>query len=214
MKQYKFVFLLWILCGLTVSCNAKNKQSMAEMNTIAMNNNPSELVIGGGCFWCVEAVMQRIKGVEKVVSGYAGGTIKNPTYREICTGRTGHAEVVRVTFDADSIDLETLLYIFMTTHDPTTLNRQGADQGTQYRSVIFYQNDSQKETAQKVIQSLNEQKIFSDPIVTEVAALDTFYPAEDYHQNYYNDNGNQPYCQVVITPKVQKLRASYKEYLK
>ncbi|WP_443939040.1 peptide-methionine (S)-S-oxide reductase MsrA [Pedobacter sp. MW01-1-1] len=167
---------------------------------------------GGGCFWCVEAVIQRLKGVEKVVSGYAGGSLKQPTYREICTGTTGHAEVIQVTFNPDEISYQDLLQVFMTTHDPTTLNRQGADRGTQYRSTIMYTNESQKETALKIIADLKEY--FDDPIVTEVVPLPEFYPAEAYHQDYYNQNGEQGYCVVVINPKIKKLRELYKDRLK
>ena len=168
--------------------------------------------VGGGCFWCVEAVLLELKGVHKVVSGYSGGSIKNPTYREICSGLTGHAEVVQVSFDDDIISYEDLLTVFMTTHDPTTLNRQGADKGTQYRSVIYYHDEAQKAAAEKVIANLGSY--FNDPIVTEVSPLDVFYEAEDYHQNYYANNPAQPYCSVVISPKVSKLRAMYADRLR
>ena len=171
------------------------------------------IVLGGGCFWCTEAVMKPLQGVESVVSGYANGHVKNPTYREVCSGRTGHNEVVDVTFDPDQISLRDLLTVFMTTHDPTTLNRQGADRGTQYRSGIYTTSDEQRETAQAVVDDLEEQGIYSDPIVTEVEPLDTFYPAEDYHQDYYARNPAQPYCQAVIAPKVSKLRAQYLDRL-
>ncbi|MEZ4847663.1 MAG: peptide-methionine (S)-S-oxide reductase MsrA [Bacteroidia bacterium] len=168
--------------------------------------------VGGGCFWCVEAVLLELKGVQKVVSGYSGGSIKNPTYREICSGLTGHAEVVQVSFDADVISYEDLLTVFMTTHDPTTLNRQGADKGTQYRSVIYYHDEAQKAAAERVIANLGSY--FNDPMVTEVSPLDIFYDAEDYHQNYYANNPAQPYCSVVISPKVSKLRAMYADRLR
>jgi peptide-methionine (S)-S-oxide reductase len=167
---------------------------------------------GGGCFWCVEAVIQRLNGVEKVVSGYAGGATKNPTYKEVCTGTTGHAEVIQVNFDPAVISYEDLLTVFMTTHDPTTLNRQGADEGTQYRSVIMYHNDEQKATAEKVLHQLKDT--FPRPIVTQLAPLDVFYNAENYHQNYFNDNPNAGFCRVVIDPKVQKLRKLYTDKLK
>lgn len=167
---------------------------------------------GGGCFWCVEAVIQRLNGVEKVVSGYAGGATKNPTYKEVCTGATGHAEVIQVTFDPAVISYEDLLTVFMTTHDPTTLNRQGADVGTQYRSVIMYHNDEQKATAEKILHQLKDT--FPKPIVTELVPLDIFYNAEGYHQNYFNDNPGAGFCQVVINPKVQKLRKMYTDKLK
>ena len=169
--------------------------------------------IGGGCFWCTEAVFQRINGVEKVVSGYSGGTVPGrPTYREICSGLTGHAEVIQVSFNPEIISYKTILEIFMTTHDPTTLNRQGADVGTQYRSVIFYHNDIQKEIAHKVISEL--QSYFSNPIVTEISPLTKFFEAEDYHQNYYNQNKEQGYCSFVISPKIQKLKSQHASYLK
>ncbi len=174
--------------------------------------NQQIATFGGGCFWCVEAVIQRLKGIESLVSGYSAGDTLNPDYRAICTGTTGHAEVVQVTFDVDQISYEALITIFMTSHDPTTLNRQGADRGTQYRSIILYHNDEQKAIAEKVLQDLKDT--FSDPIVTQLAALDIFYPAEKYHQNYYNRNGTAGYCRVVIDPKIQKLKARYADKLK
>lgn len=167
--------------------------------------------IGGGCFWCIEAIVQRLKGVDAYVSGYAGGITDMPTYRTISTGTTEHAEVVQVTFDANQISYEELLKIFMTSHDPTTLNRQGADRGTQYRSIILYHDDGQKAIAEKVVADL--KGYFSDPIVTEVKALEKFYSAEKYHQNYYNRNGTAGYCRVVIDPKIQKLKEQYADKL-
>jgi len=167
---------------------------------------------GGGCFWCIEAVIQRLEGVESVVSGYAGGETTNPDYRSVCSGATGHAEVVQVTFDADIISYEDLITIFMTSHDPTTLNRQGADRGTQYRSIILYSNDEEKVTAQKVISKL--EGAFPGPIVTQLVPLQEFYRAEIYHQNYYNNNANAGYCQVVINPKISKLKKHYADRLK
>ena len=169
--------------------------------------------VGGGCFWCTEAIFQQIQGVEKVVSGYTGGNAPGkPTYREVTSGLTGHAEVVQITFDSDSISYEEILTIFMTTHDPTTLNRQGADVGTQYRSSIFYNNQQQKEIASKIIEKL--QPHFDNPIVTTLEELTIFYPAEDYHQDYYNQNKEQGYCNFVITPKLAKLRQLYTSKLK
>lgn len=168
--------------------------------------------VGGGCFWCVEAVFLQLKGVEKVVSGYSGGTVPGvPTYREICSGLTGHAEVVQITFDANIISFETILTVFFTSHDPTTLNRQGADVGTQYRSVIFYHNEAQKAIAEHVIEKLNPY--FDDEIVTEISPLDKFFEAEEYHQNYYENNKTQGYCSVVINPKLQKLRQMHADKL-
>ncbi|MEM1057112.1 MAG: peptide-methionine (S)-S-oxide reductase MsrA [Bacteroidota bacterium] len=175
--------------------------------------NTQTAVLGGGCFWCTEAVLEKLRGVHDVESGYAGGKVPNPTYREICTGLTGHAEVVRVTFDADEISYEDLLKIFFATHDPTTLNRQGADRGTQYRSTIMVASEEQRETAERVIRELTADRVFDQPIVTEVVDLPTFYPAEQYHQDYYRANPTQPYCQAVIAPKVAKLRAEYLEKL-
>ncbi|MEM6644320.1 MAG: peptide-methionine (S)-S-oxide reductase MsrA [Bacteroidota bacterium] len=177
-----------------------------------MVNEYKKAVVGGGCFWCVEAVMQRVEGVEEVISGFAGGKVPNPSYREVCYGKTGHAEVVQITFDPNKISYEDLLVIFMTTHDPTTLNRQGADVGTHYRSIILPAGSEQEITAKKVMQDLADH--FDDPIVTEVKPLDTFYPAEAEHQNYYNQHKEQGYCSFVISPKVNKLKAQYKDKLK
>ena len=169
--------------------------------------------LGGGCFWCLEAAFQDLKGVQSVVSGYAGGSVPDPTYRQVCTGTTGHAEVTRVTFDSAVIDYRTLLEVFFTIHDPTTLNRQGADQGTQYRSVIYWHTDEQRETAERLIAQFEGDGIWPDPIVTELAPVPTFYPAEDYHQGYYRNNPHQGYCQAVISPKVAKLRSRHRELL-
>ncbi len=168
--------------------------------------------MGGGCFWCTEAVFQEVKGIEKVVSGYTGGNAPGrPTYREICSGRTGHAEVIQVSYNPEIISYEDILIIFMTTHDPTTLNRQGADRGTQYRSVIYYHNDSQKEIASAVLEQMG--KVYDDPIVTELSPLGIFYDAEEYHQDYYRNNSEQGYCQVVINPKLAKLRKLHADKL-
>ena len=168
---------------------------------------------GGGCFWCTEAVFQQIKGVEKVISGYTGGTAPGkPTYREVCSGLTGHAEVIQIQFDPSTISYEDLVTIFMTTHDPTTLNRQGADTGTQYRSVIYYHDDNQKEIAENTIESFSTY--FDNPIVTEISPIGKFYEAEEYHQNYYKNNQSQGYCSFVITPKLAKLRQLYADKLK
>jgi len=178
-----------------------------------MTKTLQQLTVGGGCFWCIEAIFQQIKGVEKVVSGYTGGNAPGrPTYREICSGLTGHAEVVQVDFDSNIISYEELLVIFMTSHDPTTLNRQGADVGSQYRSVIYYHNDDQKEIAETVVREMTP--FYDNKIVTEISALDVFYEAEDYHQDYYNQNSNQGYCNFVIAPKLAKLRREYASKLK
>ena len=169
---------------------------------------------GSGCFWCTEAIFQRLKGVEKVVSGYAGGSVESPTYKQVCGGNTGHAEVVQVHYDSAAVTYEKLLEIFWKTHDPTTLNRQGNDFGTQYRSVIFYHNEDQKRLAEEYKKKLDDAKVWDDPIVTEITPFSNFYPAEDYHQNYYNDNGNQSYCSYVIRPKVEKLEKIFSQDLK
>lgn len=179
-----------------------------------MSTKTETATFGGGCFWCVEAVIQPLRGVQRVVSGYAGGRVPNPTYREVCSGRTGHAEVIQVTFDPDEIAYRDLLTVFLTTHDPTTPNRQGADRGTQYRSVILYHDEAQKATAEAVIAELEAEAVFDAPIVTEVAPLGVFYPAEDYHQNYYRQNPQAAYCQAVIAPKLAKLRRKHLDRLK
>ena len=173
-----------------------------------------QATFGAGCFWCVEAVFQNLKGVEKVVSGYAGGRIKNPTYKEVCSGLTGHAEVIAITFDPAVITYEELLEIFWKTHDSTTLNRQGNDVGTQYRSGIYYHSDEQKQLAEEYKQKLNDNHAFPNPVVTEIVAAPEFYPAENYHQNYYNLNGSQPYCQFVVKSKVDKVKAVFGDKLK
>jgi peptide-methionine (S)-S-oxide reductase len=165
--------------------------------------------LGGGCFWCTEAVYQELEGVLKVESGYAGGTTPNPTYQQICTGNTGYAEVIQVTYDPAKITYQDILDVFWRTHDPTTLNRQGADRGTQYRSVIFYHNDEQQAIAEQSRTETDQSDLWSDPIVTEISPLDTFYKAEDYHQNYYRNNPAQPYCMVVIAPKMDKFRKTF-----
>jgi peptide-methionine (S)-S-oxide reductase len=169
---------------------------------------------GNGCFWCTEAVFQRLKGVKTVASGYSGGTVKNPTYRQVCTGTTGHAEAIEITFDPKVIPFEELLAVFWHTHDPTTKDRQGNDIGTQYRSVIFYHNDKQKKLAEDYKKKLDASGLFSAPIVTEIVPYSVFYKAEDYHQNYYNDNSRQPYCRAVIGPKLEKLKKVFHDKLK
>ena len=169
---------------------------------------------GGGCFWCTEAIFRSLKGVETVESGYSGGKTKNPTYNEVCTGETGHAEVIHITFDPKLISFKELLEIFWKTHDPTTLNRQGADSGTQYRSVVFYHSPEQKETAEKYKSDLNKENVYNQPVVTEISAFDQFYKAENYHQNYFANNRSQGYCQFVIVPKIEKFRKIFNNKLK
>ena len=178
-----------------------------------MEGNLEIATLGGGCFWCTEAIFNEIRGVEKVVPGYTGGDAPGkPTYREVCSGLTGHAEVIQVVFDPNQVSYETLVTIFMTTHDPTTLNRQGADVGTQYRSAIFYHDEKQKEIAEMVLKTISEY--FDNPIVTELSEAQVFYEAEDYHHDYYNQNREQGYCSAVISPKLKKFRSLYSEYMK
>lgn len=165
--------------------------------------------LGGGCFWCLDAAFRQLEGVEKIESGYAGGHAVNPTYRDVCTGTTGHAEVVQVTFDPSVISFRDLLGVFFTIHDPTTKDRQGADVGPQYRSIVLYHTPEQRETAEQVIEELNRSHAWGNPIVTELVPMTVFYPAERYHQDYYANNANQPYCQIVVAPKVAKVRKAY-----
>ena len=174
----------------------------------------SVATLGGGCFWCTEAVYGNLKGVINVESGYSGGSVQNPSYEQVCTGTTGHAEVVQVTFDPNIISFEDILRIFFTVHDPTTLNRQGNDLGTQYRSVIFYHDEEQRQKAEKIIGEIGAAQIWDDPIVTELAPFAAFHKAEDYHQGYFTNNPNQGYCRVVIAPKVEKFRKRYADRLK
>ena len=178
---------------------------MAELETATL---------AGGCFWCTESVFDELRGVERVVSGYSGGHTESPTYQEVCTGTTGHAEVIDVTFDPSEIDFADILRVFFTVHDPTTLNRQGGDIGTQYRSAIFYHSEAQKQAAEAVIREIDAAAIYPNPIVTEVVPFEKFWPAEDYHQEYFANNPNQPYCAAVIAPKVAKFRKMYAERLK
>jgi peptide-methionine (S)-S-oxide reductase len=179
-----------------------------------MEQREETATLAGGCFWCLEAVFAELRGVARVVSGYAGGHVPNPTYTAVCHGTTGHAEVVQVTFDPQVVSFAELLEVFFTIHDPTTLNRQGGDIGTQYRSAIFYHSPEQKEIAAQLISQFDAERIWDAPIVTEVEPLTVFYPAEDYHQEYFQNNQNQPYCRAVIAPKVSKFRQKYLEKLK
>jgi peptide-methionine (S)-S-oxide reductase len=177
--------------------------------------NTATATFGTGCFWCTEAIFQQLEGVVKVTSGYSGGQVDNPTYKQICTGTTGHAECLEIVYDTALLSFDALLEVFWQVHDPTTLNRQGADAGTQYRSVVFYHNAEQRETTQKYKDELNRSGAFSNPVVTTLEPLTKFYPAEDYHQNYYNDNKNSnPYCSIVIKPKLEKFQKVFKDKLK
>ena len=200
------------------ACEAKERKFVSEpyqeLIPIIMEQNKAIATFAGGCFWCTEAVFLEVKGVEKVVSGYIGGKTANPTYKDISSGTTGHAEAIQITYNPSEIAYEDLLEIFFGTHDPTTLNRQGADVGTQYRSEIFYHSLTQKESAEKYIQLLEKEKLYDRPIVTKVSSASQFYLAEDYHQNYYNLNSSQGYCRMVIAPKLEKLRKYYKTKLK
>jgi peptide-methionine (S)-S-oxide reductase len=205
-------------CFANVSCVAKDN-SIAEMNknnNIQVENTTGMEIatFAGGCFWCTEAIFLEIDGVEKVVSGYIGGKTLNPTYKDICSGETGHAEAIQITFDPKKVTYEDLLEVFFGTHDPTTLNRQGADIGTQYRSEIFYHSEVQKDKSENYISLIGREKLYDKEIVTKVSKATVFYPAEEYHQNYYNQNAEQGYCQMVIAPKLEKLRKYYKSKLK
>jgi peptide-methionine (S)-S-oxide reductase len=213
--KFGFSMLAFILLIAGSSCGQKSKQ--ATSTTMANESAHEGLAIatfGSGCFWCTEAVFQNVEGVEKVESGYSGGKVKNPTYKEVCSGITGHAEVIQVHYDSAKVSFEELLEIFWKTHDPTTLNRQGADEGTQYRSVVFYHTEEQKKLAEKYKAELDKSGAFDNPIVTEISPYTEFYKAEDYHQNYYNLNGNAPYCSYVIQPKLEKFRKVFKHKLK
>jgi peptide-methionine (S)-S-oxide reductase len=187
--------------------------TMPPSNPAATDPNLETVTFGSGCFWCTEAVFQNLRGVKSAVSGYSGGQTTNPTYEQICTGTTGHAEVIQVTYDPKEIDFEDLLRVFWRTHDPTTLNRQGHDVGTQYRSAIFYHNGKQREIAEAYKKQLDESDTFGAPIVTEITKFEKFYPAEQYHQEYYDLNPNQGYCQAIIRPKVEKFKKEFSELL-
>jgi len=194
-----------LICLFALSLNGISQNKKANLETITL---------GGGCYWCVEAVYENLDGVKSVVSGFSGGKVANPTYEEVSTGETGHAEVVQITFDKNITDINEIFKVFFTVHDPTTLNRQGADVGTQYRSVIFYKNEEQKKAAQSIIADLNKAKVYNNPIVTKVEPFKAFYKAEDYHQNYYANNKSQPYCKMVIQPKIEKFEKVFKDKLK
>ena len=212
----KYTFTLFLITITLIGCNESKSEAKQEMKNIMNDNNPNyqTATFGSGCFWCTEAIFERVNGVVSVVSGYSGGTVEDPTYKEVCDGTTGHAECAQITFDSSVVSYDELLEIFWKTHDPTTLNRQGNDVGTQYRSVIFYHNDEQKQKAEFYKNKLTEEKIWDKPIVTEITKFEKFYPAEDYHQEYYDNNPNQGYCSFVITPKVEKFEKIFKDKLK
>ena len=185
------------------------------MNFQPDQNKTSQIItVGGGCFWCTEAIFKELRGVIKVVPGYSGGNVKNPSYREVCTGSTGHAEVIQITYNPELITISEILEVFFMTHDPTTLNRQGPDTGTQYRSAIFYHSEEQKKAAENIIKQYETEKIFEMPVVTEITPFKAFYPAENYHHDYFEQNKRQPYCQFVISPKIEKFKEKYKDRLK
>lgn len=214
MKNNIVFFALFIALAFS-ACAQSNKKKEKKMDNQTITQEGKEVAtLGAGCFWCVEAVFQDLKGVEKVTSGYTGGKVENPTYKEVCTGLTGHAEVCQITYDPKVVSFSEILEVFWQTHDPTTLNRQGNDVGTQYRSSIFYHNQEQKEISEKYLKKLDESGAFSNKIVTTIEPLGDYYVAEDYHQNYFNENGNQPYCQFVVKPKVEKFRKVFADKLK
>lgn len=213
MKNLGIIGLLFLSIACTTQAQDKATQKK-EISNMETTENLNYATFGGGCFWCTEAIFDQLEGVIKVESGYSGGHIKNPAYREVVTGRTGHAEVIHITYNPTIIDFETLLDIFFNTHNPTTLNQQGADRGTQYRSAVFYHDNTQMEAANKMIRALDDAHVFEDKIVTEVTSFDAFYVAENYHQDYYQNNKSQGYCQVVINPKLEKFQKQYKDKLK
>ncbi len=211
-KSIAVIFIFTFLsCNLSAEKKIENKK--LTQNTITMNTLEFA-TFGNGCFWCTEAIFEQLEGVTKVESGYAGGAVKNPSYKDVCSGTTGHAEVIRLTYNPEVISFRELLDVFFNTHDPTTLNRQGADVGTQYRSAIFYHNESQKNEAKKMIADLESEKIFDNTIVTEITAINNYSVAENYHQDYYNNNKNEGYCRMVINPKLDKFIKKYKSKLK
>ncbi len=203
--------MLWVAAGQTPGNHAS--RTMNEQGADA-SERLEKATFGTGCFWCSEAIFEELKGVRSAVSGYSGGHVKNPTYKQVCTGTTGHAEVVQVTYDPEVISYEELLEVFWRIHDPTTLNRQGNDVGPQYRSVIFYHNDQQRQLAEHYKQKLNAEGVFGAPVVTQIEPFEAFYPAEDYHQQYYEQHGRQPYCRFVIRPKLEKFRKVFHDKLK
>jgi peptide-methionine (S)-S-oxide reductase len=207
------IYVLAALFFISASSKAQNKLS-EKSSMDKTSTNLETATFGSGCFWCTEAIFLNVDGVTKVQSGYTGGKVKNPTYKEVCSGLTGHAEVIQLQFDPKKVSYDELLEIFWQTHDPTTLNKQGADEGTQYRSVVYYHNDTQKKQAEFYKKKLDNSDIFSNPIVTEISPIGVFYKAEDYHQNYYALNATAPYCSYVITPKLEKFKKVFKEKLK
>lgn len=214
MKRKQLIFLLLVITTSCASQDNKNRKSnQTAMNTSEITKTDTA-TLGAGCYWCTEAQYQLLDGIISVISGFSGGTIKNPSYREVCDGRTGHAEVVQVVYDMSKLNYADILEAFFSSHDPTQLNGQGNDIGTQYRSVIFFHNDEQKGIAEKIKNELNESGAYKDRIVTEISPFTVFYKADDYHQNYFNENGEQPYCKMVVAPKVEKFKKVFKDKLK
>ena len=208
---------IFILSLVTMSCTTqaqKPVQKSIKKETVMNKENIKFATFGNGCFWCTEAIFDQLEGVQSVESGYSGGHVENPSYKAVTTGNTGHAEVIHITYDANKVSFNDLLDVFFNTHNPTTLNRQGADVGTQYRSAVFYHNEAQRDAANNMINALDKSGAFEDKIVTEVTEFDKFYVAENYHQDYYNNNKTQGYCRVVINPKLEKFQKMYKEKLK
>jgi peptide-methionine (S)-S-oxide reductase len=205
-----------LFISVVIIMNPSDLQSAGPVNPVKPDKEAKYkiAIFGGGCFWCTEAIFSQLKGVKKVISGFSGGTVPNPTYREVCTGKTGHAECIQITYNPEEISYPELLEVFWDTHDPTTLNRQGADAGTQYRSVIFYTDEEQKKQAIEYKERLEKEKIWDKPIVTEITKFDKFYSAEAYHQEYYENNPDQAYCRIVITPKIEKFRKVFADKLK
>ncbi|TAG02264.1 MAG: peptide-methionine (S)-S-oxide reductase [Cytophagia bacterium] len=211
----KIIVIGVVICLMLNACIAQTKKNNTKKNKNMNENVKLELAtFGAGCFWCVEAVFQRLEGVEKVESGYAGGKTERPTYKEICTGLTGHAEVCQISYNPQKISFEELLEVFWGTHDATTINQQGNDIGTQYRSAVFYHNQNQKNLAEAYKEKITKEKVFDAPVITEITAYNNYYPAEQYHQNYYNQNSSQGYCSYTIAPKIEKLKKVFKNKLK
>jgi peptide-methionine (S)-S-oxide reductase len=206
--------VILLLCPLLAGCSDHTPINTHMPSDYTNTSKYDTATFGAGCFWCTEAVYEQLKGVISITPGYSGGTVKNPSYREVCTGLTGHAEVAQIVFDPSIINFTELLEVFWTAHDPTQLNRQGADHGTQYRSVIFYHDENQRALSEEYKKKLNDEHAFADPVVTEISPFTVFYKAEDYHMGYYDKNGNAPYCQMVIEPKVEKIRKVFKDKLK
>ncbi len=212
--EVAMIIMLFSILSCAQAQKENKKVNKRTTNQMINTENLETVTLGSGCFWCTEAIFENLRGVATVESGYAGGHVDNPTYRQVCDGTTGHAEVIQLTFDPELITFDEILEVFWQTHDPTTLNRQGADVGTQYRSVVFYHNEKQKELAEKYKKQLDAEGVWSDPIVTEISPLSNYYKAEDYHQEYFRLNGSQPYCSFVVRPKVEKFKKIFKDKLK